>query len=247
MFSGTGDAPRYDPNGAELYLIRANGGDVRRLTSNRVADWSPDWSPDGKRIVFVRAARWGTEDPDVGLHVIESDGSGERLLRTEQAGDAPVFLESPAWSPDGQRIAFARATFVGEVPKSDLYVMSSDGTNVIKIAEDAGEPAWSPDGSRIAFASYRDRFGETCFHDCSPSAEIYVVDADGGEAKRLTESKADDSSPTWSPDGKSIAFVSDRSNPEGHENEIYVIDADGSRLERITNNAVWDLEPDWTG
>ena len=61
------------------------------------------------------------------------------------------------------------------------------------------------------------------------------------------QSEADEASPTWSPDGERIAFVSDRSNREAHQNEIWVVDADGGEPVRITTNAVWDLEPDWRG
>jgi Tol biopolymer transport system component len=113
------------------------------------------------------------------------------------------------------------------------------------LIEDAAEPAWSPDGSRIVFTSIRDRYGETCFHECSPSGEIYVARADGTDLRRLTRSQADDRSPSWAPDGRSIAFVSDRSNRANHDNEIYVIGVEGGEARRLTTNAVWDLEPDW--
>jgi TolB protein len=63
--------------------------------------------------------------------------------------------------------------------------------------------------------------------------------------ERLTESEADDRSPAWSPDGGLIAFSSDRSDPEQHENEIYVMSGSGADLRRITENEVWDLEPAW--
>ena len=129
--------------------------------------------------------------------------------------------------------------------RSSLMVMDSDGKTVTEIAQGAGDPAWSPDGARIAFTSIRDRFGDTCFHECDASGEIYVAHADGGKPLRLTENEADDVSPAWSPDGKRIAFVSDRSNRNDHENEIYVVSSDGGDPVRITHNSVWDLEPDW--
>ncbi|MER3408765.1 MAG: hypothetical protein C4306_01370 [Thermoleophilia bacterium] len=80
--------------------------------------------------------------------------------------------------------------------------------------------------------------GRTCFHNCSPSAEIVVARADGTGARRLTRSRADDRSPSWSPDGRWIAFLSDRSNRRAHELEIYVIPATGGRAQRITRNRV---------
>ena len=113
------------------------------------------------------------------------------------------------------------------------------------LAQEGSEPVWSPDGKRVAFVSYRDRFGRTCFHECSTSGEIYVLEVETGEVRRLTRSEASDGSPAWSPDGRSIAFVSERSNRQEHANEIYVMNASGEDVLRITRNAVWDLEPVW--
>jgi len=127
----------------------------------------------------------------------------------------------------------------------EIYTIAPTGGGERLLIEDAAEPAWSPDGSRILFTSTRDRYGETCFHECSPSGEIYVARADGTDPQRLTTSQADDRSPTWAPDARHIAFVSDRSNRANHDNEIYVIGVDGGEVRRVTTNAVWDLEPDW--
>ena len=92
--------------------------------------------------------------------------------------------------------------------------------------------AWSPDGSRIAFASVRDRNGIWCGSDeCSYNAELYVMDGDGTGLERLTRSRGNESSPSWSPDGRRIAFASNRNTrdqPPGSGSEIYSIGADGS-------------------
>ncbi len=114
-----------------------------------------------------------------------------------------------------------------------------------KLLDDAAEPAWSPDGERMAFTSIRDHFGRTCFEDCTTSGEIYVASSDGSGARRLTTSNANDHSPAWSPDGRSIAFVSDRSDPELHDYELHVMRTDGSELRRITSGAAWSLDPTW--
>jgi Tol biopolymer transport system component len=96
------------------------------------------------------------------------------------------------------------------------------------------------------FTSVRDKFGETCFHDCSPNGEIYIANADGTNARRLTEHEASDDSPTWSPDGTQILFVSDRSDPDEYAYELYVMPAEGGTPTRITDSGLdWALDPDW--
>ena len=127
----------------------------------------------------------------------------------------------PAWSPDGQRIAFSSnrdGKRIAFVSYDELYVMDADGSNPTNLTQDAGDdgyPAWSPDGQRIAFVSERDG-----------NPELYVMDADGSNPTRLTQDAGRDGSSAWSPDGQRIAFVSRR---DGNA-EIYVIAADGSSL-----------------
>ena len=99
-----------------------------------------------------------------------------------------------------------------------------------EMIEDRG-PFWSPDGSRIAFTSQRDR-----------NDEIYVMDADGSNQRRLTNDPAQEWWSSWSPDGSRIAFVSNRDG----NNEIYVMDADGSNQQRLTNNPAGDSIPSWS-
>ncbi len=245
VFVGSGEDSAEDQNTHELYVMNADGSDVRQLTNNETLDADPTWSPDGEQIAFVRAESWGSEQVQMSLRVIDPNGSGEHVLRQEEEANknGAVFLNSPAWSPDGTRIAFTRTTIGPAEFAPAIYVMGSDGSGLKKVADDAAQPAWSPDGERLAFTGAGD--GETCFHDCTPSGDIFVADADGGNIQRLTRSEADDTSPAWSPDGTRIIFSSDRSNPQEHELELYVVSADGGEPRRITRNKVWDLDPDW--
>ena len=105
---------------------------------------------------------------------------------------------SPAWSPDGKRIAF----YSERDGNAEIYVMNADGSGVTRLtrtAADEGYPSWSPDGRTITFDSDRDG-----------NFEIYAMDADGGNPRRLTTHPARDVSASWSPDGAGIAFMSDR-------------------------------------
>jgi Tol biopolymer transport system component len=96
---------------------------------------------------------------------------------------------------------------------------------------DVQAPAWSRDGRSIVFVSWRDGNGE-----------IYVMDAEGGEARNLTRHPAKDVRPAWSPDGRRIAFVSHRDG----QSEVYVMEADGSEKRNLTRNAARDVDPVWS-
>lgn len=248
-FASSGDAAGEDQRKVEIYVMNADGGEKRRLTQDDVYDATPAWSPDGRRLAFAHTSGPGTEDADGVIVVMNADGT----VRSEVAhypGTPEIILDShPAWSPDGRLIAFTRTTFTsdGGLQRLAIYTVDPTGGRERLLVDDAYDPAWSPDGSRIVFTSIRDRYGETCFEECSTSGEIYVAAANGTDLRRLTESRADDRSPTWSPDGNHVAFTSDRSNPAEHENEIYVIEPDGGELRRLTTNDFWELEPDWGG
>ena len=218
----------------EIYVMDADGGNQRRLTDNPARDYSPSWSPDGKRIVFS-SDRDNDRDHNIEIYVMDADGSNPERLTNNFTED-----EYPAWSPDGKRIVFS-ARREAHVKKEfdmtyEIYVMDADGQNEQRLTDNRNndwKPVWSPDGERIAFAA--DRKGDVV------SFDIYVMDADGGNQQKLTNHRASDGSPSWSPDGERIVF---NSNRDGNA-EIYVMDADGGNEQNLTNNPHNDGSPAW--
>ena len=245
-FVSSGEGVVEDQRLLEIYVMRADGSESRRLTTDRVPDGTPAWSPDGRRIAFAHLSEVGSGDVDVVIVVMDADGQDRVQVTRHPRTPGMVVDTHPVWSPDGSRMSFTRGTLSPSgLAQATIYTIDPASGTERLVIEDAAEPAWSPDGGRIVFTSVRDRNGETCFHECGPSRELYVANADGTGVRRLTRNEADDHSPVFAPDGERIAFVSDRSNRGEHENEIYVIELDGGRLERLTTNDVWDLEPYW--
>ena len=126
----------------------------------------------------------------------------------------------------------------------EIYVMHADGTGLLRLTDDPAfddSPALSPDGRQIAFLSAR--------HDPDPhfpdlKYEIYLIDSDGSNLRRLTETAAAENHPAWSPDGSRISFDADYDG-DGYY-EIYTLSVDGSGLTRLTNNRANDQFADWS-
>jgi Tol biopolymer transport system component len=226
--------------------MRADGTHVLRLTRRRGDELDPAWSPDGRAIVY-RDSRRGINNDDE-IYVMNADGSGQHDLTND-----PVNDWSPAWSPDGELIAFSSQR-PGDLTRN-IYVMRPDGSHVRNLTKDQAEaeyPAWSPDGRRIAFTSYR---GGGTTSSAVPNYDISVMNANGSNPRDLTgTSTAYEGYPAWSPDGRRIAFDSDRnapSPPSGGEGErdsdIFVMNAYGSGIVDVSRNAARNERyPDWS-
>jgi dipeptidyl aminopeptidase/acylaminoacyl peptidase len=158
------------------------------------------------------------------IALMNPDGSGVTRLK--------VFGSDPMLSPDGTKIVYCS---LRETIYSQIYVMSSDGTNPRRITDhkngDACGPTWSPDGKKIAYYA----FAQT---QPSRNPEIWLMDADGSNAKKITDHGMD---PTWSPDGKQIAFASHRDGIF----QIYAMNSDGSNVRRLTKHNAEDSNPAW--
>ena len=212
-------------SGAKIYVMNADGSELRTLTRPQAGVRDLAWSPEGRKLAFLqRKGGCGPSCHD--LYVVNSDGSGLRNLTAKLAVGIRLGLgpaSDPAWSPDGQMIAFARLNPGLAEP---IYVVKADGSRLRNLTPKPvgayADPAWSPDGRKIAFVSDRDG-----------NSEVYVMNANGKGQRNLTRNAAFDADPAWSPDGRKIAFASNRNGKYG----VYVMNADGSGQRRLAQHS----------
>jgi TolB protein len=211
----------------DIYAMNVDGTGLKRLTRHPAKDASAVLSRDGSKIAWLSKRNRGRAQ----IHVMNSDGTNQKRLTNISWDYAPF------WSPDGSKIGFTSFRD-GDF---EIYVMNADGTDPVRLTHSRGRDfgeGWSPDGSKILFVSNRDS-GATRH---GGKYEIYVMNADGTNPKRLTAHPARDLGAVWSPDGKRIAFVSDR---DGNK-EIYVMNADGTNPKRLTSHPAADWRAVWS-
>ena len=234
--------PSYSSDGRKIVFQIANKdqtGEIRVMdvATKKIAtvvrtqstDGYPKFSPDNNSIVFQERLNGNSE-----ICLIRSDGSGEvQDLTQNEARDV-----KPAWSPDGSKIVFS-SNRDGNYELYQIYLMNADGSNQHRIYYSTAmnvDTSWSPDGREIIFTSDKEDNGTGNF-------EIFAVEPETTTPeRRLTFRRGYDIYPTYSPDGKHVAFVG---KSDGNS-EIYLMNADGTGLVRLTRDAGEDTEPSWS-
>lgn len=179
---------------------------VEQLTFDRAEDTQPDISPDGSRLVFV-SNRAGHPH----IWSMRPDGSDPLNLTPAQPD-----CDTPAWSPDGRRIAYQRALGDG---RSAIFVMDADGSHAQRVSAGSGSRAtWAPDSARLAFQSRRDG-----------STGIFVTSAGGGLETRLTDPSINAFDPAWSPDGSRLVHT----RGVGGRLQLFLMDANGAHPRQL--------------
>src|SRR5687767_13657990 len=215
----------------DMYLANGTTGKVKRrilksgVSSNyetyRFINSQANWSPDGKYLAF--AAKRGARDDIV---IVDVDRNKQvKRIELKLSG-----VTTPAWSPDGQQLVFTG--YDGGL--SDLFVVGRDGDNLRRLTQDKYadlHPVWSPNGKTIAFAT--DRGSVTDFTTLAiGNMRIALYDLDMGSIQVLDQmDRGKNVSPQWSPDGKSIAFVSDRTGVSN----IFLYELSEKSLYQITD------------
>jgi TolB protein len=213
--------PSYD-----IFTVRTDGKELRRLTETPGYDAEATVSPDGKKIVFT-----SMRDGDLDLYVMDVDGKNVKRVTSELGYDGGAFF-----SPDGKMICYRaqhpvspedRKTYTDLLAKSlvkpskmELWVMNADGSGKRQITSNGAAnfcPFFTPDGKRLIFSSNMDDPKGRNF-------DLYLVDRDGKNLEKVTTDENFDGFPMFSPDGKKLVWASNRNAAKRGDTNIFVAD-----------------------
>jgi len=248
----------------QIFTMNIDGSDVRLVSTGKGRTTCAYFLKDGEHIIFSsthtdadtcpprpdfsRGYVWGVY-PSYDIYSAKDDGRDPRPLTTTYGYDAEATI-----SPDGKKIVFTSLRD-GDL---DIYSMDIDGTNVQRLTNAIGYdggPFYSPDGSKIVFRAYRPEDDEDIATYQSllrqdlvqPSKlDIYVMNADGSDQRRMTNNGAANFAPFFHPDGRRVIFCSNLDDPQKRNFDLYMIDMDGSGLEKITYHDQFDGFPMFT-
>lgn len=210
----------------EIYLLDTSRPLAAALTRNPGEDSRPARSPDGTQIAYF--SRRGQQ---MQLRVMTADGRSGRALAQIEGQIAA----NPVWSPDGLWVAYSD----GSRQQPGIVRVRADGQDAQRITNFRADwLAWSPDGAQLAFVA-----------DCDNNCDLYVVNVDGGNLRRLTRNGTFDMLPAWSPDGSRLVFMSNR---DGYF-DLYLIALDcdenqrgGCPAQRLTSDRRFDGYAVWS-
>lgn len=205
-----------DGSGFELFSIRADGTGLIQLTDVDGNAVTPDWSPDGRRIVFA------LEDETTSrLFVINRKGSNMHELTSG-------FQGQPASTPDGHHVVFEDC----ECPQQGIFIMRDDGTERRRLTTHEFEgnpdtdPNVSPDGETVTFVRHK---------ETGVLQALFAMDRDGGNVRKLVPYRFEIAiKHDWAPDGQRIAVTVNADYPEGRSPNVATVAADGSGMQMLT-------------
>ncbi|HEY0992555.1 MAG TPA: hypothetical protein VGD80_36125 [Kofleriaceae bacterium] len=210
----------------QLFVSGIDGSKPVQITHDDYDHEDPAWSPDGKKIAFV-SMQGGLEL----IAMMDPDGS-----RVEVLTPRTVRAIHPNWAPDSARLAYCTDDDLAPPKKneSEIDVIDIKTRRITRLISGGINtyPSWSPDGKKLAF---RRILGEL-------NSEVFIANADGSDAKNLTNHPAFDGWPAWSPDGSRIAFASNRNSSY----QIFVMKPDGSEVALVANTEGRATAPAWS-
>ncbi len=208
-----------------VYVVNDDGGGLRQLTRFRSGELGrPALSPDGKSVVFDRAK---TARGDSDIWIVRSDGSGLRDLTPGPSDDT-----SPSWSPDDTRVIFAS----DRGGAYDIFVMKANGKGILQLSDRGrgdAEPAFSSDGKRVAFVECDQSFAH---------CQLWAMNANGKDARRLTRTPVEAERPSWSPDGTKIVVTIKQAG----NLDVAVVVVRGGAVQRLTHGEADDYQPSYS-
>lgn len=213
----------------EVYRMNDDGTNVSNLSNHSATDYGLNWSPDGKYILFY-SDRTGNEE------VWRMHNDGTNLVNLTHA---PSSERAASYSPNGQTIVF---TSDRDNKTKDLYLMDSNGANVRRLTNNkvyCESPEWTNDGKQIVYTMLVQRDST----DQNFNGEIFIINADGSNQRRLTNRDGFDSGADISPDGKKISFYG---KSELGNYDIFIMNLDGSDIMNLTNDQIEDYSPSWS-